>query len=69
MLLGSSGDSLLMKLLRYTAKQKGYCLNEYGMGDKFDAVDENPNGFKPGTLKVVESEEQIFKLLGLPYVR
>lgn len=57
-----------MKLLRYTAKQKGYCLNEYGMGDKFDAVDENQNGFRPGTLKVVESEEGIFKLLGLPYV-
>lgn len=33
MLLGSTGDSLLMKLLRYTAKQKGWCLNEYGMGD------------------------------------
>lgn len=34
MLLGSSGDAMLMKLLRHTAKQKGMCLNEYGMGDK-----------------------------------
>ncbi|GAA6025529.1 hypothetical protein JCM8202_001224 [Rhodotorula sphaerocarpa] len=68
MLLGSSGDSLLMKLLRWRAKQKGWCLNEYGMGDKYDATDKNPNGFRPGTLKVVDSEREIFDLLGMPYL-
>ncbi|GAA5867476.1 hypothetical protein JCM3774_002915 [Rhodotorula dairenensis] len=68
MLLGSSGDSLLMKLLRFTAKQKGWCLNEYGMGDKYDAIDQNPNGFRPNTLKVVNSEREIFGLLELPYL-
>jgi len=34
MLLGNSGDSLLMKLMRHTAKKKGWCLNEWGMGEK-----------------------------------
>ncbi|KAM0749966.1 Nucleotidyltransferase, partial [Meredithblackwellia eburnea MCA 4105] len=33
-LLGFTGDALLMKLLRHTAKQKGWTLNEYGMGEK-----------------------------------
>ncbi|KAM0792678.1 hypothetical protein ACM66B_002458 [Microbotryomycetes sp. NB124-2] len=68
LLLGCSGDALLMKLLRHTAKQKGWCLNEYGMGKKFDKSDNNPNGFRPGTLKVVENENEIFELLGLPYL-
>ncbi|GAA5871896.1 hypothetical protein JCM8547_003299 [Rhodosporidiobolus lusitaniae] len=69
MLLGSTGDSLLMKILRHVAKQKGMCLNEYGMGDKYAAEDQNPNGFKPGTLRVVKSEQEIFDLLGLPYLK
>lgn len=30
---------------------------------------QNPNGFKPGTLKLVKSEREIFDLLGMPYVR
>ncbi|GAA6047698.1 hypothetical protein JCM3770_001725 [Rhodotorula araucariae] len=68
MLLGSSGDAMLMKLLRHTAKQKGWCLNEYGMGDKYSADDQNPNGFRPGTLKLVESEQEIFELLGMPFL-
>ncbi|TNY23334.1 hypothetical protein DMC30DRAFT_32334 [Rhodotorula diobovata] len=68
MLLGSSGDAMLMKLLRHTAKQKGMCLNEYGMGDKYSSEDQNPNGFKPGTLKLVKSEREIFDLLGMPYL-
>ncbi|GAA6034997.1 hypothetical protein JCM8097_002135 [Rhodosporidiobolus ruineniae] len=68
LLLGCTGDSMLMKLLRHTAKKKGMCLNEYGMGDKYDAEDENPNGFKPGTLRVVKTEREIFDLLGLPYL-
>ncbi|GAA5954542.1 hypothetical protein JCM8115_004619 [Rhodotorula mucilaginosa] len=68
MLLGSTGDSLLMKLLRFTAKQKGWCLNEYGMGDKYNAADQNPNGFRPNTFKVVTSEREIFELLELPYL-
>jgi len=38
------------------------------MGEKFDKEDENPNGFRPGTLKVVKSEAEIFKLLGFPPV-
>lgn len=32
-----------MKLLRHTAKEKGMCLNEYGMGDKVCAVRELRN--------------------------
>ena len=48
--------------------RRGWCLNEYGMGEKFDKEDENPNGFRPGTLKVVKSEAEIFKLLGFPPV-
>lgn len=107
MLLGSTGDALLMKLLRHTAKQKGWCLNEYGMGDavrflprvnvilllilallpmqyaKEDEVrcvctvatrrlltlfPQNPNGFKPNSLKIVKNEQEVFDLLGLPYV-
>ena len=73
------------RLLRYTAKQKGMTLNEYGssiarialcsakvddagMGKKYDPIDKNPNGFQPGTLKVVKNEEEIFALLGFPYV-
>ena len=47
---------------------RGLCLNEYGMGEKYDKADENPNGFKPGTLKVVKSEADIFKILGFPPV-
>ena len=35
---------------------------------KYDAVDQNPNGFRPNTLKVVRSEREIFQLLELPYV-
>lgn len=34
MLLGTTGDALLMKLMRHTAKKKGWCLNEFGMGEK-----------------------------------
>lgn len=45
-LLGGSGDSLLMKFLRWKAKRMGWTLNEYGMGKKYSAVDANPNGFK-----------------------
>jgi hypothetical protein len=40
MLLGATGDALLMKLLRHVAKTKGLCLNEYGMGEKYDAEDQ-----------------------------
>ncbi|GAA6061758.1 hypothetical protein JCM10212_000738 [Sporobolomyces blumeae] len=69
MLLGTTGDALLMKLLRHTAKRRGLCLNEIGMGEKYDAADENPNGFRPGTLKIVESEQEIFELLGFPYLK
>ncbi|GAA5994352.1 hypothetical protein JCM5350_004295 [Sporobolomyces pararoseus] len=69
MLLGSSGDALLMKLMRHTAKKKGWCLNEFGMGEKYAPEDENPNGFRPGTLKIVKSEREIFDLLGLPYLK
>jgi len=47
---------------------RGLCLNEYGMGQKYDTEDENPNGFKPGTLKEVKSEAEIFELLGFPHV-
>lgn len=67
---------------------RDWCLNEYGMGEKYDAADEvsgvsgrasacsqadpslsqNPNGFRPGTLKVVKSEAEIFELLKLPAV-
>lgn len=89
MLLGGSGDALLMKLLRHTAKQKGLTLNEYGCGDKvrprrrcgsariltpvchalqYDKADENPNGFLPGTLRIVNSEREIFELLAMPYL-
>ncbi|GAA5901955.1 GTPase-activating protein CIN2 [Sporobolomyces salmoneus] len=68
MLLGTTGDSMLMKLMRHTAKKKGWCLNEFGMGNKYDAADENPNGFRPGTMKIVESEKEIFELLGFPYL-
>ncbi|GAA5969606.1 hypothetical protein JCM3765_003447 [Sporobolomyces pararoseus] len=69
MLLGSTGDALLMKLMRHIAKKKGWCLNEFGMGEKYAAEDENPNGFRPGTLKIVKSEREIFDLLGLPYLK
>ncbi|BGP29440.1 hypothetical protein JCM10296v2_001179 [Rhodotorula toruloides] len=68
-LLGGSGDSLLMKFLRWEAKQMGWTLNEYGMGKKYSAVDANPNGFRPGTLKEVKDEEEIFQLLKLPYLK
>ncbi|GAA5844830.1 hypothetical protein JCM9279_000009 [Rhodotorula babjevae] len=68
MLLGSSGDAMLMKLLRHTAKRKGWCLNEYGLDEAYSAEDQNPNGFKPGTLKLVNSEREIFDLLGMPYL-
>ncbi|GAA5829038.1 hypothetical protein JCM11251_004104 [Rhodosporidiobolus azoricus] len=68
MLLGSTGDALLMKLLRHIAKTKKLCLNEYGMGAAYSAADQNPNGFKPGTLRVVKSEKEIFELLGVPYL-
>ncbi|GAA5885027.1 hypothetical protein JCM6882_007197 [Rhodosporidiobolus microsporus] len=69
MLLGSTGDALLMKLLRHVAKSKKLCLNEYGMGVAYSAEDQNPNGFKPGTLRVVKSEKEIFELLGMPYLK
>ncbi|GAA5911045.1 hypothetical protein JCM8208_003968 [Rhodotorula glutinis] len=68
MFLGSSGDAMLMKLLRHTAKRKGWCLNEYGLGQAYSSEDQNPNGFKPGTLKLVNSEREIFDLLGMPYL-
>ncbi|GAA5924967.1 uncharacterized protein JCM15063_005779 [Sporobolomyces koalae] len=68
MLLGTTGDALLMKLLRHTAKKKGWCLNEFGLGEKYAAEDENPNGFRPGTLKIVKNEREIFELLGFPYL-
>lgn len=34
MLLGNSGDDTLMKLLRWKAIEKGWSLNEYGMGKR-----------------------------------
>ncbi|SCV72654.1 BQ2448_4191 [Microbotryum intermedium] len=68
MLLGGSGDALLMKLMRHRAKARGMCLNEYGMGDKFEKVDQNPNGFRPGTMRIVANEREIFDLLGVPYL-
>ncbi|ORY45449.1 hypothetical protein BCR35DRAFT_336274 [Leucosporidium creatinivorum] len=68
LLLGCSGDALLMKLLRHAAKKRGLCLNEYGLGEKYTADDQNPNGFKPGTLRVVKDEREIFDLLGFPYL-
>ncbi|KAK4704852.1 hypothetical protein P7C70_g1357, partial [Phenoliferia sp. Uapishka_3] len=61
-------DALLMKLLRHTAKGRGLTLNEYGMGQKYGKEDENPNGFKPDTLRVVKDEREIFEILGLPYL-
>ncbi|GAA5855600.1 hypothetical protein JCM3766R1_005367, partial [Sporobolomyces carnicolor] len=69
MLLGNTGDSMLMKLMRHIANKKGWCLNEFGMGQKYDAEDENPNGFRPGTMKIVKSEQEIFELLGFPYLK
>ncbi|SGY67211.1 BQ5605_C004g02756 [Microbotryum silenes-dioicae] len=68
MLLGGSGDALLMKLMRHRAKARGMCLNEYGMGDKFEREDQNPNGFRPGTMRIVTNEREIFDLLGVPYL-
>ena len=68
MQLGSTGDSLLMKLLRHTAKLKGFALNEYGMGESFKKEDANPNGFREDTLVKVTGERGIFKELGLPYL-
>ena len=38
MLLGNTGDSMLMKLMRHIAKKKGWCLNEFGMGQKVSAL-------------------------------
>jgi DNA polymerase beta len=34
MLLGNSGDDLLMKIVRNKALSKGWLLNEYGMGKR-----------------------------------
>lgn len=34
MLLGNSGDDLLMKIVRSKANSKGWLLNEYGMGER-----------------------------------
>ncbi len=39
-LLGGSGDALLQKLLRLTAKQRGLTLNEYGMGSSWTKADQ-----------------------------
>ncbi|KAK4046863.1 hypothetical protein OIV83_005759 [Microbotryomycetes sp. JL201] len=66
-----SGDALLMKLLRHTAKQKAIVLDPDYFAKKkkqFDNSDQNPNGFRPGTLKVVTNEREIFDLLGLPWL-
>ncbi|KAI5478507.1 hypothetical protein MNV49_005035 [Pseudohyphozyma bogoriensis] len=68
MLLGSTGDALLLKFLRARAKSKGWCLNEYGMGQAYRPEDENPNGFRPGTSKMVKNEREIFDLLGYPWL-
>ena len=38
------------------------------MGKKYDPIDKNPNGFRPGTQQIVKNEREIFKLLGFPYV-
>jgi hypothetical protein len=38
MLLGNSGDDMLMKLLRWRAIAKGWTLNEYGMGERTEDV-------------------------------
>jgi len=34
MLLGNTGDDNLMRILRAKALEKGWILNEYGMGDR-----------------------------------
>ena len=34
MLLGNTGDDILMRLLRHRALAKGLILNEYGMGER-----------------------------------
>ena len=48
MLLGGSGDALLMKLCRHYAKRKGMTLNEYGMGDKWARTDQVSTRHSPG---------------------
>lgn len=38
MLLGNSGDDVLMKLLRWRASERGWVLNEYAMGERVPDV-------------------------------
>jgi len=39
MLVGNTGDTQLMKMLRGRANEKGLTLNEYGMGKQKKTVD------------------------------
>ena len=39
MLVGNTGDTHLMKMLRSRAIEKGLSLNEYGMGKQKKSVD------------------------------
>lgn len=84
MLLGNSGDDLLMKIVRNKAISKGWLLNEYGMGEReempgnntrkssvllMDAKADRKARIKKGTEIMVKNEEEIFEKLGLPYLK
>ena len=72
MLLGSTGDLLLMKKLRGTAKSKGLHLNEYGFGHVLSGeqrgLQKGADMYDPDRMIEVNSEEDIFKRLGYPYI-
>jgi DNA polymerase beta len=84
MLLGNSGDDLLMKIVRNKAMSKGWLLNEYGMGVREEMPGNNTRQslfvshvsvadlvarIKEGTEVTVKNEEEIFEKLGLPYLK
>ncbi|KAI5451716.1 hypothetical protein NCC49_001365 [Naganishia albida] len=67
-LLANTGDETLMKIMRRAAFDRELVLNEYGMG-KRNREKKNSNWWVEGIEIVVNSEEEIFEHLRVPYLK
>jgi len=67
-LLYYTGDDIFNRAIRFKANKMGYSLNQRGL---FDGVVRDPRDRKvklnPGKILASETEEEIFKILGVPW--
>ncbi|RUS26773.1 DNA polymerase beta-like protein [Jimgerdemannia flammicorona] len=64
-LLAWTGDDELNRIMRSRAKELGYTLNEYGLRRR---IKTETGEETPGEKIPINSEEDVFKKLGMPYM-